>query len=312
VVKAQQGKLGEAIRLIRQAIAQDAQASFNLGNALQALDRHEEGISRFERAVELVPDHAEARNNLGKSLFALGRHREAIAEFGRSLASNPRYADAEHNLANALEDLGHHSEALVHAQRALALKPDFSKAHNVAGNALHRLNRLDEAAGQFERAITLEPRYAEAHYNLASLLKDLGRREESSRHFERALSVRRDLAEARFGRCMIELPILYHDEAEIAERRSAYQRQLLALRRDVESGAIKGDMVAALGAHLPFYLAYQGFNDRELQRLWGCLVHDVVAARYPSSPGLARPMPTERIRIGIVSGSFIDTPSGSS
>ena len=346
VTRAQQGALDEAIRLIRWAVEKQPdsaeahndlgvalesakryaeavpcyeqalrlkldypQASFNLGNALQALERHDEAISRFERAIELMPDYAEARNNLGRSLFALGRHREAIAQFERAIASNSRYADAEHNLANTLQTLGRYAEALVHAERALTLKPDFAKAHSAAGNSLRRLNRPEEAIGHFRRAVALEPGYAEGHYNLSSLFKELGRREEAAKHYERALRIKPDLAEARFGLCMIQLPVLYRDEAEIAERRLAYEQELMRLRDDVERGEVPGDLAEGLGSNLPFYLAYQGLNDRYLQSVYGALACRIMAKRFPPARMSGPPEPGERVRVGIVSGFFLQRHS---
>jgi tetratricopeptide (TPR) repeat protein len=341
VVQAQQGKLAAAIRLIRQAVEKEpryaeahndlgvalesakrhleavpcyeralalqpdySEALFNLGNALQALERHDEAIMRFQAAVRLKPDHAEARNNLGKSLSALGRHEEALAQFARALASNPRYAEAEHNLGNLLHSIGRYREALAHSQRALALKPSHSKAHNSAGNSLRQLNRAAEAMSHYERAIALEPGYAEAHYNLGGLLKELGRRKEAVEHYERALELKPDLAEARFAVCMAQLPILYREEAEIAERRLAYQRQLMRLRDDVESGAAKGDLAEGLGSNLTFYLAYQGLIDRDLQSVYGALACRIMAKRYPPAHIADPPGSAERVRVGIVSGFF--------
>jgi protein O-GlcNAc transferase len=341
VLKAQQGNPDEAIRLIRLAVERAPrsaeahndlgvalevanrhaeavpcyeralalrsdypQASFNLGNALQALERHDEAISRFERALEVVPSHAEAHNNLGKSLFALGRHQQAIAQFERALASNPGYAEAEHNLANALHGLGHYPEALAHAERALLLKPNFAKAHGSAGNALRQLHRSAEAIRHFERAIALEPGYAEAHYNLGSLFKELGRREDAAKRYERALELKPDLAEARFGLCMIELAVLYRDEAEISERRLAYERRLTRLRDEVERGKVPGNLAAGLGSNLPFYLAYQGLDDRNLQSVYGGLACRIMADAFPPARIGARPTPGEPVRVGIVSGFF--------
>jgi protein O-GlcNAc transferase len=341
VVKAQQGNLNEAIWLIRRALEKQPQSAevhsdlgvaleyanrypeallcyaralelkpdceqalFNSGNALQALERHYEAIMRFQAVVRLKPDHAEARNNLGKSLSALGRHGEAIEQFEHALASNPRYADPEHNLSTVLHSLGRYREALAHAHRALALKPSHSKAHNSAGNSLRQLNRPAEAIRHFEQAIALEPSYPEAHYNLGSILKELGKREEALGQYQTALELKPDLAEARFALWMAQLPIVYRWESEIAERRLAYQQQLIRLQADVESGVATGDLAEGLGSNLPFYLAYQGFNDCDLQIIYGALASRIMAERYPAVRIADPPGSGERVRVGIVSGFF--------
>lgn len=60
----------------------------------------------------------------------------------------------------------------------------------------------------------------------------------------------------------------------------------------------------AVGSIQPFYLAYQGLNDRELQKIYGDLVCRIMALRYPQF-GVHLQMPQgEPIRIGFVSGHF--------
>jgi predicted O-linked N-acetylglucosamine transferase (SPINDLY family) len=53
----------------------------------------------------------------------------------------------------------------------------------------------------------------------------------------------------------------------------------------------------------PFYLAYQGRNDRDLQTTWGAMSCKIMAARYPAA---APPPPAagEPVRVGIVSEFF--------
>jgi predicted O-linked N-acetylglucosamine transferase (SPINDLY family) len=103
---------------------------------------------------------------------------------------------------------------------------------------------------------------------------------------------------------MAQLPILYTDEAEIAVRRAAYERHLRALCDDVARGHASGNLVQAVGSSQPFYLAYQGLNDRELQSLYGAMVCRIMGSRYPPAQPAAPPRPGEPVKVGIVSGFF--------
>ena len=100
------------------------------------------------------------------------------------------------------------------------------------------------------------------------------------------------------------MPILYADEPEIAARRADYAGCLRALRDEVERSATPGDLADAVGAHQPFYLAYQGMNDRDLQATYGAMVCRIMAARYGPAKLPAPPEPGEPVRVAIVSGFF--------
>jgi predicted O-linked N-acetylglucosamine transferase (SPINDLY family) len=67
---------------------------------------------------------------------------------------------------------------------------------------------------------------------------------------------------------------------------------------------VTGDLGKALTVKQPFLLAYQGYNDRPLQELYGGLVSRIVNARYEAPALPPPPQPGERIRVGIVSSFF--------
>lgn len=334
-------RYAEAIACYERALALKpdyAEASFNFGNALQALERHDEAIGRFTEALSRRRDHAEAHNNLGKSLSALGRHEEAIGHFERGISLRPHYAEAHYNMGNALKALERHEAAIAQFETALAIKADYFEARNNLamtlsakgrdaealaqhekaasirpnhagthyhiGLALRLLGRKAEAIKSLERAAALKPDYVEAHYSLGNVLWDDGLRGAAIGRWQKALALRSDFTAARFGLCLANLPILYRDQAEITEHRTAYERALRELCADFEGGRLQGDVEGAIATHLPFYLPYQGLNDRDLQSLWGGLVCQVLAARYPEPVMSSRPSSNERIRVGIVSGYF--------
>ena len=61
------------------------------------LDRPEEALASFDRALALRPDFAEAWNNRSTSLRSLNRWDEALASVDRALALQPEYPDAHWN-----------------------------------------------------------------------------------------------------------------------------------------------------------------------------------------------------------------------
>jgi tetratricopeptide (TPR) repeat protein len=75
----------------------NAEVLSNRGAALRRLDRIEEALFDYDRALALAPNWVEAWNNRGVALAALNRHGEAIAAYDRALAINPRHLMARFN-----------------------------------------------------------------------------------------------------------------------------------------------------------------------------------------------------------------------
>jgi predicted O-linked N-acetylglucosamine transferase (SPINDLY family) len=302
----QAGRLAEAERLYRRVCAADANhfvALHRLGVVAHQLGRPD-APDLLARAVALKPDVAEAHNDLGVVLGARGRFAEAAAAFERAAALRPDYAEAHNNLAGALRRLGKTEQAVAHYERVAALAPNAAGAHNNLANALMELNQLDAALTHYDRALALAPEFAPAHYNRGVALRGQSRFAEAAASFERALAVRPDFFAAKFAACMARLPIVYTDEADIARQRSAYEADLRALCDDVERAARPGDFADVVGAHQPFYLAYQGRNDRALQTLYGTMICRIMAARYGTASLPGPPAADEPVRVGIVSGFF--------
>lgn len=341
LVKLATGQPAEALRLMSAAMrirTPSPQILLNHGLVLNALNRQQEAIESFDKAIKLKSKYAEAHNNRGATLAALGRHDEALESLCKAAAIKPDYAEAHYNIGTSLRALGRYDEALKSFDRALTLQPKYFKAHNNRGAVLEAqergpealaayeralainsdfaeargnrirvlgaLHRYDEALASLDQIVTLRPGDAENYYERGKLLVDLNRNDDAAPDFAKALAIKPNYAEARIAQCMAELPIMYVEEDEIMRRRAAYAGRLRALADDVEAGRLAGDPVTALATKHPFLLAYQGFNDRELQQLYGAMVCRMVQRKFPAAELPPPPADDEPVRVGIVSGFF--------
>lgn len=242
---------------------------------------------------------------LGLIAHQRGKLDEAIELMRRVIALKPTEARAYNNLGVMLCQVGNFVEGIAAYKHAIALRPDYATAHNNLGGAYTNTNMPEEAVAQCQIALRLHPEFAEAHNNLAGALHRQGKPVEAVAHFASAVALKPNYAEAMFGLCMAELPILYTSVSEIAARRAAYEGRLLALTGNLDGGQIpSADLANALGTAQPFQLAYQGYNDRELQQVYGRFVCELMAEQYPPASLTAPPAPGEQIRVGIVSGFF--------
>jgi protein O-GlcNAc transferase len=316
----------------------------SLGHAYRRLGRLQDAMRAYRTAADLRSDSAEIHNNLATTLRDLGLHTEAVAHYRRAAGYAPDVADIWYNLANALADTSGLANALADTsgaaetevcfRTAIGLKPDFVDALGNYGRWLMTLGRWadaetrlsealclapmragtwnnlgvvsqelgrTEAEACFRNAIGIDPRFADAHYNLGCLLFGHGRSDDAIACHNAAIAADPGFGAARLGACMAQLPILYRSEAEIVERRQRYAVALQILTSG--DGASLAD---AVGKSQPFFLPYQGQDDRALQASYGRLACDVLARVEPPAPLAAAPASGERIRLGIVSGFFCD------
>jgi protein O-GlcNAc transferase len=307
VILAANGLFSDAIPCFERAVALNPgynEARNNLGRALRSVGRLDEAARQFELLLNSTPDSPVAHFDLALVFELAGRKPDAEMHYRRTISLRPDIADAHIRLASVLHDTDRSHEALAHAERAVALRPDNAGARNNLGNILRALGRRDEAIAQYETALRTDPNSFMAHYNCGMALRGETRIAEARAHFARAFALKPDFLEAGLALCMAELPALYEDESEIAERRDAYARRLAKFSLNLESAAAPALLADAVGSHQPFYLPYQGGNDHELQSLYGSLICRIMAAKYPT-PALPRPPdPRQPIRLGIVSGFF--------
>jgi protein O-GlcNAc transferase len=307
VILAGNGLFAEALPCFERAVALNPrynEARNNFGQGLRSLGRFDEALTQFELVLRSAPDSALAHFNLASVFERLGRNPDAEKHYRSAISLRPDFVDAYIHLASLLQNTDRLPEAFAHAERAVALRPDSAGARNNFGNILRAMGRRDDAIAQYETALRIDPNSFMAHYNCGVALRGETRIAEARAHFARAFALKPDFLEAGLALCMAELPALYEDESEVAERRDAYASRLARLSADVNSFSAPAALVEAIGSHQPFYLPYQGCNDRELQILYGSLVCKIMAARYTPSVLPNPPGPHEPIRLGIVSGFF--------
>lgn len=320
----------------------DAQSFFNAGKTLQDKGLIDEALALYRRVIELDSTHAGAHHNIGQIFHLKGSFNEAIAWYQKALAINPNFAsyfnlgelfaiqrmyqDALENffmalqinttnewvyfkIAHVLEDMGLSADAGEYYKRSLEINPAFTHAWNNLGNTLRSQQRFDEALACYEKAAQLDPSFFEAIYNIGTTLGEQGRIGEAKSIFDGILKKNPGDLLARWGKCMSHLPVLFPDNESIEIARNSYQDALRELRKLIFSDNFQDidRAVEAVGSHQPFFLACQGQNDRELQKMYGEIVYTIMAKKYPEYAGSAsenRLIPGERIRVGIVSAYF--------
>jgi protein O-GlcNAc transferase len=231
----------EAIREFDRAIALDGRflgAFVARGNALVRLGRHVAALESFRRALALDPRDPAALTGQGNAQLELGNPAAALGSYERAVAVLPDSLALQANRATALAELGRTTEALQACDRILARSPADANTHVTRGNALLDLGRFADAVSAYDRAIAIDATQARAWSNRGRALVFLRRFEDALGSFDRALTLH---------------PAGTGASAALLNLRCDRATVLAALQRHLEAGEEYEALLAA-APDLPFVL----------------------------------------------------------
>ena len=134
---------------------------YNQGNALTALKRHAEAVTKYEESLALAPESAECWKNLGSAYFSLGRDEEAGTCFEKALALNPRLFEALYCLGTLLVKQGGDLARALDCMNSIDLRPipPSQQAAVLAwrANICLSLGQYAEGIEQGELAVQADP-----------------------------------------------------------------------------------------------------------------------------------------------------------
>jgi predicted O-linked N-acetylglucosamine transferase (SPINDLY family) len=349
MARVRSGELNDARSAIRRAIELDSgNADYHLtgANIEQDLGHLDACVEILRHALRLNPAFAQACNNLGIVLSDLGRIKEAGEAFAEAIRLNPQYVRAHANFAAARIRMLQPELALASARRAIELQPDYVHAHHLLGNACLLLGDTHAAEAAFAQALRLKPDMVESSLLLAQVLSKQKRPDEAERVIREALALtparaelwtllgdivsgRDELPDAleayrrslelrpndltTTARAALLLPHIYANEAHVAACRERFAKGVDYLIANSET-LTRTVSRERFGNVLPnnFLLAYQGADDRQIQRHYADFIRTLVVGVIPeqSTPLPARAISGRRIRIGFCSRFFYRSTVG--
>jgi tetratricopeptide (TPR) repeat protein len=170
---ADKGKLDDAIRLYRQALACKPvypEAHFFLGRALEGKGQTAEAMSEYNEALRLRPDFDVAHVMVGLLLTKEQKYDQAVAHYQAALKTNPESAPAQSDWGMALTKQGRWQESIAHYEEALRLDPTLAEAHNNLGIDYLQTGRLADGVRELRMTLKLNPGDTETEFNLAQAL----------------------------------------------------------------------------------------------------------------------------------------------
>jgi len=177
----------------------DADAHYNLGNALYHKGDLVGAIAEYREALRLNPNNDLAHIGIGIALHHKGDMEGAIAEYRKAYDLKPLDHTTCFILTGALRRQGQYEAAsrviepyLAKCRAASLENPDDSAKHAVLGQALHFNGDLEGAISEFRRALRLRPHSFSLHQFLRDLLVQKGEFPEAIAESREIVRIRHD------------------------------------------------------------------------------------------------------------------------
>ncbi len=214
-------------------------------------------------------------------------------------------------IAEILFQQGRYEEAIAQYQTYLQLQTVDAGVYGNLSECFWALRREGEAIAILQEGVRLYPTAAPLQFSLIIKLLYSGRTAEAVSSAETASRLLPDDYTFKMLKNLI-VPMVYDTPEEIGFYRDRFERGLQNLIQEtsLESPEERESAFLGISRLTNFYLAYQAHNVVESQRIYGNLVHKIMAAKYPQwVEPLSMPPVENKIRIGYVS-NYLHAYSG--
>lgn len=185
-----EGKIVEAMAVFHKVKQYHFPVYKKLGKHLSKRGKFDEAELFYKKTIELLRyDNAEAHYNVGDALFMKMKYAEALNYYEKALEFDRKFKQAYIKLGITLTALGKFEKALEHFQKGKKRFPDYSGIYAKTAMVFVKMGRMEDAADEYNKALSLQPVNAEVHNNLANVLTKQKRFAEAIEHYRRALEI---------------------------------------------------------------------------------------------------------------------------
>jgi protein O-GlcNAc transferase len=297
----------QAINAYYQALEKDkkhADTYATLGNILTNFNQIEAAEKIYKEAIDNKINHFGIYLNYGNLLLAQDKNLEAIELYKKAIPLFHNYPDIYHNLAIAWRKVGDISEAEVNLGRALFYEGKDDEAFKVFEKcrSLYRIddwdywneisiyymiaNKYEILLGKAEQGVQKFPDSIRQRVYLIACLKRFHRHDEARNFASNCINYFSQEPEKQFVFKLLHhsiIPIIYQSQEEIITTRKKYHDELQALLREIDliSEAAKPYIMFTLNIRDSHYLHFHGYNDIQLQCLYGNIVTHFIKSYFP-------------------------------
>ena len=152
------------------------------------IEKNDDAINSFQRAVALDRNNGDFNFALGRILSRHRRHKEAVDYLDIAFGAYPKRSEVANIYGLALEKSGNTPKALEIFRHAASVTPNDADILANLGRTLVHMSLLEEATGILNRALAIDTENSGAHAAMADLCLRQGQRKEALMHLREALS----------------------------------------------------------------------------------------------------------------------------
>jgi len=190
------GRHQDALKASRQAARlrpEWAAAYINIGASSYALGQYKEAADAYRQALR-IEDSADTQYSLGLSLNRLNRTEEEVLAYRRAIVIKPDHANALDRLGAAYFKQKRYAESAQAYEQLKTYKPD-AKTYTALGENYLELNKPDDSLQAFNSALGFDPEFDKARYNLGRAYLKLGNVEMARVQYEILRNAKSDWAD---------------------------------------------------------------------------------------------------------------------
>lgn len=190
------GRHQDALKASKQAAKlrpEWAEAHVNIGASSYALGQYKEAVDAYRQALRLE-DTPDTQYSLGLTMNKLNRTDEEILAYRRAITMKPDHANALDRLGAAYFKQKRWAESAQAYEQLRTYKPD-AKTYNALGESYLELNKPDDSLQAFNNALGYDPEFEKARYNLGRTYLKLGNNEMARVQYEILRNARSDWAD---------------------------------------------------------------------------------------------------------------------
>ena len=184
------GQMQQAFEKLTQAVQTGSENGawfFNMGLALDGMERYDEAIEYFEKALELLADDVEVMNCLGVDYTRTAQYDRALAIFERIEQVDPQFEPAYCNRIITYTEMEQHEKAEQMFYLAQQIRTDCPLCFYNIGNSLFSRGSYERAIWCWEKTAELDAAHPQIHLRLAQAYWVCGKGKQARQEFLREL-----------------------------------------------------------------------------------------------------------------------------